>query len=96
MPDPRVVPFAAPLCYALALPGVVGWAAWFVLPTLLEGEGEPAELLVVPFLFALAATSIASAMIAFMLGAPRRALIVNIALNIGFPVFLAVMWVLRR
>ncbi|MFG0318459.1 MAG: hypothetical protein ACF8XB_14390 [Planctomycetota bacterium JB042] len=93
-PPPRL-PFSGPLCCALALPGAAGFVAWFVLPGRLEGAGEQAGVLAMPFLLALAATSFAAATIALPLGAPRRALAVNLALNLGFPLFLLLAVVVR-
>ncbi len=92
---PTRTPFSGPLCCVLALPGAAGFVAWFVLPGVLEEAGEPAGVLAMPFLLALAATSFAAGMIALPLGAPRRALACNLALNLGFPVFLLAAYLLR-
>ena len=87
-------PFAEPLCYALLLPGLAGWAAWFVVPRLVPAD-HGAGMLVVPFWLALAATAFAAAMISLTLRASRRATAINLVVNVGWPVFLIVVWLVQ-
>lgn len=79
------MPFSGALCLVLALPGVAFAVAWVALPRWLEGATADPDSLVLPFLVALAATAVAATAVAATLRPPRRALLVNAALNVLLP-----------